>query len=159
MAIDPVGLSGLIIALVALVIALFQMMQALFATADGYRNCRRAIMGDWATLTRRKFVPWELRFETIYTVPFISMSSYDGVPPKFVDGTTLSRQNTQCVKQEPRWWKIQNTTSELVTCKWSVLRHHVSSFDRALRGWRRFESSHQTAEATATTLGLSSDVF
>jgi hypothetical protein len=61
MAVDPVGLIGLIIALVALLIALLQMMQALFATADGYRNCRLAIMGDWGKMTRRRFVPGEMR--------------------------------------------------------------------------------------------------
>lgn len=47
MAVDPVGLTGLVIALVAFLNALLQMMQALFATADGCRKCRPAIMGDW----------------------------------------------------------------------------------------------------------------
>jgi hypothetical protein len=46
MAVDPFGLTGLFVALVALIVALMQVLQALFATADGYRNCRPAIMGD-----------------------------------------------------------------------------------------------------------------
>ena len=51
MAIDAVALSGLVIALVALVISLFQLLQQLFATADGYRNCQSAVIGPFAKLT------------------------------------------------------------------------------------------------------------
>ena len=45
MAVDPFGLTGLFVALVALIIALLQVLQALFATADGYRNCQTSYHG------------------------------------------------------------------------------------------------------------------
>jgi len=76
---DPIALTGLIIALIALVIALFQLLQQLLATADGFRSCQGPIMGPWAALTERHFLKREFRYETLLSVPYISMGC---LPPR-----------------------------------------------------------------------------
>ena len=132
MAVDPFGLTGLFVALVALIIALLQVLQALFATADGYRNCRPAIMGDWGNpkLTRRKFVPGEMRFETIYTVPYITMSEGVIAGNTFhIDGSNTSRVSTHCTAHNDPWWRSYNTTGEMVT--WVSLLDQVHNLGAA----------------------------
>ena len=131
MAMDPFGLTGLFVALVALIIALLQVLQVLFATAVGYRNCRPAIMGDWGNpkLTRRKFVPGEMRFETIYTVPYITMCN---IIPSFtsnIDGSDTSRAKTYCTVRSHLDWKSCSMTSEMVT--WAYLLDQVHNLGAA----------------------------
>ncbi|KAK5195893.1 hypothetical protein LTS03_002724 [Exophiala xenobiotica] len=89
--------SALTIALVALVISLFQLLQQYFSTADGYRNCQRAVMGRWAQRTRRHFIAREFRFETLFTVPDIFLAG-DGAAARphqiLITGTVDSRKAT-----------------------------------------------------------------
>lgn len=69
MSIDPVSTAALVVALVALLTTMSQVLAQLFATADGYRRCQESVMGPWAKLTRRRFRWSEMRFETRYTTP------------------------------------------------------------------------------------------
>jgi hypothetical protein len=69
------SVTALVISLAALVIALGQILQQYFATAEGYRRCREDVMGDWSKLTRAPFDYKGLRFET----RFVSVSSF-GMP-------------------------------------------------------------------------------
>jgi hypothetical protein len=50
-----VSTAALAIAIVALIIALGQLIQQLFGTADGYRRCQSSVIGDWAKLVQRRF--------------------------------------------------------------------------------------------------------
>jgi hypothetical protein len=106
MAGDIIGLTGLIVALVALIVAPLQVLLALFATADGYRNCKPAITGDWGNpqLTRRKFVPGEMRFETIYTVSYITMNDIIPGVTLYIDGSHTSRAKTYCTVRSDSDW-------------------------------------------------------
>ena len=63
--------TALAISLVAFFIALGQLLQQYFATADGYRRCQRSVMGGWAKKTRLRWRWREFRFETLYTTPEI----------------------------------------------------------------------------------------
>ncbi|KAJ5377527.1 uncharacterized protein N7496_004936 [Penicillium cataractarum] len=89
--------SALAIALVALLIALCQLLQQYFATADGYRRCQKRVMGPWASRTRLHFRKSEFRFETLFTTPEIYLTG-DGAPGKFgefiIDGSPESRRRT-----------------------------------------------------------------
>ena len=75
-----ISTAALAVALVALVSTISQVLGQFFATADGYRRCQPSVMGGWAKLTRRKFRWSEFRFETIYTIPHFSLSTYEGKP-------------------------------------------------------------------------------
>lgn len=66
---------ALLVSLIALVVAFLQLCQQYFATADGYRNCAESVIGPWHRTRRRRFVPSEFRFETIYDAPLIRLSS------------------------------------------------------------------------------------
>jgi hypothetical protein len=76
MAIDPTALTALIISLIALVATFAQLLQQYFATADGYRQCLPEVMGDdWGSKTRKNMRWRELRYETLYYVPSLSIDS------------------------------------------------------------------------------------
>jgi hypothetical protein len=47
--------AALAIAIVALFIALGQLVQQLFGTADGFRRCQDSVVGGWSTLVRLRF--------------------------------------------------------------------------------------------------------
>jgi hypothetical protein len=59
------------VALVALVVALGQLLGQYFATADGYRRCQSSVMGPWARYTRLRWRWSQFRFETFFTTPQI----------------------------------------------------------------------------------------
>lgn len=67
--------AALAVALVALIIAVGQLLQQTLSTADGYRRCQPSVIGPWARKTRLKFRWSQFRFETFYTTPRISMAS------------------------------------------------------------------------------------
>ena len=50
-----VATAALAIAIVALLIALGQLIQQLFGTADGYRRCQSSVIGGWSKLVQLRF--------------------------------------------------------------------------------------------------------
>ena len=70
-----IAATTLAIALIAFFIALGQLLQQYFATADGHRRCQRSVMGGWAKMTRLRWRWREFRFETLYTTPEIILRS------------------------------------------------------------------------------------
>lgn len=90
--------SAFVVSLVAFFIALGQLLQQYFATADGYRRCQRSVMGNWARKARLRWRWREFRFETLYTTPdillvvsdkFYSVQKGDCIT---LDGTNISRK-------------------------------------------------------------------
>ncbi|KAH8769693.1 hypothetical protein BGZ57DRAFT_985958 [Hyaloscypha finlandica] len=73
--------SAFVVSLVAFFIALGQLLQQYFATADGYRRCQRSVMRNWARKTRLQWRRREFRFETLYTTPEILLVLPDVVRP------------------------------------------------------------------------------
>jgi hypothetical protein len=65
--------AALAIALVALLTTVGQLLQQYFGTADGFRRCQNSVVGPWAKRTRLKFRWSEFRFETLFTVPHITL--------------------------------------------------------------------------------------
>lgn len=45
---NTLSIAALAVALVALIVALGQLIGQYFATADGYRRCQSSVMGPWA---------------------------------------------------------------------------------------------------------------
>ena len=70
---DNTALAAIIIAVIAFFVTTGQLLQQIFGTADGYRHCQASVIGEWATLTRRKWRWSEFRFETRFTTPNIRL--------------------------------------------------------------------------------------
>ena len=79
---------ALVVSLIALVIAVGQVLQQYVATADGYRNCRKDVIGNWANLTKSPFDWRNLRFETRYVSPHISFI----IPEDFYKSSTADAE-------------------------------------------------------------------
>ncbi|KAK5238332.1 hypothetical protein LTR47_000075 [Exophiala xenobiotica] len=98
---DSVAAIALVVSLVALILALLQVLQQYTATADGFRRCQASVMGDWAALTKRRFRMSELRFETVFAVPVIFLKNstketapFHSRPTITIDGTAESIRAT-----------------------------------------------------------------
>jgi hypothetical protein len=83
------SVAAIAIALVALVVALGQLLGQYFATADGYRRCQSSVMGPWARYTRLRWRWSQFRFETFFTTPQIVFLVDDHVPNR-IGGPTSS---------------------------------------------------------------------
>ncbi|KAH6856334.1 hypothetical protein B0I37DRAFT_367137 [Chaetomium sp. MPI-CAGE-AT-0009] len=68
-----VAIVALVVALVALLGTTAQVFQQYLATAAGYSNCGKRVMGPWARHTKLVFHPWELRFEVVFRSPDITV--------------------------------------------------------------------------------------
>ena len=71
---DDVSATALAIAIVALVISLLQALQQYFSTADGFRRCRADVIGGWSAWNDSKFDWRNLRYETIFSTPHITLA-------------------------------------------------------------------------------------
>lgn len=69
--------AALAVALAALAIAITQLCGQLFTTADGYRRCQSSVMGAWARHTRLRWKWSEMRFETLFTTPEITLEFFE----------------------------------------------------------------------------------
>lgn len=70
---DRLSVAALSVALVALLVTITQLLQQIFGTAEGYRKCRREVIGPWAAFTHRRFVWYELRMETRFVTPELDL--------------------------------------------------------------------------------------
>ncbi len=101
------AILAIVIALIAFFVTTAQLLQALFGTAVGYRQCQSSVIGEWAKKTRRKWRWSEFRFETIFTTPNIQLdalmveqdSDHVGV---FITGDVDSRRETYSVEGSKR---------------------------------------------------------
>jgi hypothetical protein len=88
---------ALVIALVALVTALGQLLQQYFATADGYPRCHKSVMGEYAQKKRLHWRWREFRLETLYTTPEPFLAG-DGAPNRvgqvLLTGSKASREKS-----------------------------------------------------------------
>lgn len=84
---DGVSTVALFVSLIALLIALGQLLQQIFGTAEGYRSCNASVMGPWAKTRHRTFHLRELRLETLFQTPEFALveTASDGVEPAMDD--------------------------------------------------------------------------
>lgn len=68
---NSLSVAALAVALVALIVALGQILGQYFATAEGCRRCQPSVMGPWARKTRMQWRWSQFRFETFFTTPEI----------------------------------------------------------------------------------------
>jgi hypothetical protein len=82
MADGEISLAGaaLAVALTALAIAVGQLLQQVFSTAEGYRRCQHSVLGPWARKTRLTWRWSQFRFEVKFTTPDIILSTDAPMP-------------------------------------------------------------------------------
>ncbi|KAJ4303150.1 hypothetical protein N0V90_002043 [Kalmusia sp. IMI 367209] len=76
---DNVSVTALVISIVALGIGFASFFAQLFATAEGYRKCKHAVIGPWANHTRRHWLGFEFRYEVLYVTPEILLLTKDEI--------------------------------------------------------------------------------
>lgn len=137
-----ISVTALSIAVVALVIAVGQITQQYFATAEGFRRCQRPVMGDWARKTRSKFRASELRYQTIFYTPHITF--VDPLDLFGEDTTTNNKMHLigcdglleydKSLSQKLRFWfradKPGETVSTSFRASWLTLLEHVSTYQK-----------------------------
>jgi hypothetical protein len=67
--------AALAVALTALFIAIGQLLQQVFGTAEGYRRCQSSVLGPWARKTRLTWRWSQFRFEVKFTTPHLVLET------------------------------------------------------------------------------------
>jgi hypothetical protein len=116
-----VAISALCISVVALIAALLQMMQVYFASAAGYSNCNKKVMGDWHQSKKRILRSTEFRFEVQFETPVIFLcppanrnGPVKGQKIRFLDGTAQSLVDTWTTLQGDKKEEEQKTEKERI---------------------------------------------
>lgn len=65
------AIVAIVIAIIAFFVTVGQLLQQVFATAEGYRRCQAPVIGQWAQWTHRNWVWKEFRFQTTFVTPDI----------------------------------------------------------------------------------------
>jgi len=82
---DNIAVVALVVSLIALLLTVTQLLQALFSTADGYRRCGEPVIGPWHRLRKSILIWSELRYETRFTTPkllLVTPTDSPGAKPK-----------------------------------------------------------------------------
>ena len=115
MAVDTnVAVVALLVSLIALVISTTQLLQQVFGTALGYRQCNPSIIGPWSKTRRRVFHFRELRLETPFQTPeFALTSTLSSCQSPAVDGTnpdSVTQETLLRARKQERLYLIDGTT-------------------------------------------------
>lgn len=68
---------ALVISLLGLGIALTQLLQALFNSADGFRRCQQTVIGQWYNYVRLNWRWSGFRYETVFATPTFTLKEVD----------------------------------------------------------------------------------
>ena len=165
---DGLSLAALIVALVALVNTVSQVLQQYVATADGYRRCNASVMGEWARFTRRRFKWRELRFETVFATPVIFLEvAYELRDVKSSNASITVLDGSEEMSQWPGM-TINRDETGLHTPSWSIFglleTHHPHRGDSELNNERDPGRLGQlfiraTSSLLASNMGLRTSSF
>lgn len=113
--------AALAVALAALAIAIAQLCGQMFATADGYRRCQPSVMGAWARHTRLRWKWSEMRFETLFTTPEITLEFFEfdreisSEGPDYHPWLDLEKlENTKYVSDYPKSGPFKRISAEVI---------------------------------------------
>lgn len=108
---DTLSIAALAVALVALVVALGQILGQYFATAEGYRRCQASVMGPWARKTRMQWRWSQFRFETFFTTPELVLRDCSWRAPEGSGFILDTRLGSHCSTSSP-----MDGMSEMTQC-------------------------------------------
>ncbi|KAL3428310.1 modin [Phlyctema vagabunda] len=141
------GLTALIVSLVALCTTVLQVLQQYFSSAEGYRRCAYSVMGLWSEGTHRQLRKLEFRFEVVFEAPVIFIAAptnlrgpIPGRPIYYINGTEKSYTDTRTLL--PREEKAAETearnrvhTADDERASWVTLLSTLQQSERESREW------------------------
>ena len=146
------GVVALVVSAVALVGTIAQVLQQYYSSAAGYTNCGERVMGKWHESKKRRFRPYELRFEVQFETPviFVSPPSNDkgpvqGAPIYFLDGTKQSLYDTRTLlptedrkkRDELVYGPKQVHTADNERATWVMLLSELQSMEKESQDWQK----------------------
>lgn len=115
---DTLSIAALAVALVALMVALGQILGQYFATAEGYRRCQASVMGPWARKTRMQWRWSQFRFETFFTTPELVLRDYSN--PSHIstahDDVVFIQPRSHCSSPSPMDGLLDMTRCNEMVC-------------------------------------------
>jgi len=159
---NQIELAALIFAIAALMIASGQLLQQVFATADGYRRCEISVIGPWADKTRLVWRWRQFRFETKFTTPDIVLYNINdlraaeirtGKSSMIEDITQSPLVRMLCLNSDP----TQDESADLAS--WTSLLRQLLRLQTGLLNLNQMELSSSTTFSTrlvdhATRVGI-----
>lgn len=141
------GLTALIVSLVALASTVLQVLQQYFSSADGYRRCAESVMGLWAKGTHRKLRPNEFRVEVVFETPVIFLAHpnnqrgpISGRDIYYLDGTPESYRHTRVLQPQDQERADEQATARVHTAdderaSWVSLLSALQREEQESRQW------------------------
>lgn len=152
---DLLALVALVISVIALFGSILQLLQQYYSSAEGYSNCGKRVMGQWALSRNRKFRWTELRFEVQFEAPvmFVCPPSNTKGPVQgksllFVKGTKESEEETRTpsietekeVNKKMRESKQVNRdvhTADNERANWFIMLQAFHRMERESQKWQQ----------------------
>ncbi|MCJ1233690.1 hypothetical protein MMC14_001648 [Varicellaria rhodocarpa] len=124
---DVTGIAALVIAAVAFVVAIGQLLQQIFGTAEGYQRCQRSVIGRWAEYRGSRWHWREFRYETVFKTPkfVLHPTNSAGNDVILIKGTSDSIEETLVTQ-----WKVDETkvgAAQLVS--WLTFLHRLQCLE------------------------------
>jgi hypothetical protein len=148
------GVVALVVSVVALFGTILQVAQQYYSSAAGYAECGESVMGLWHTSKKRKFRPYELRFEVQFETPviFVSPPSNEKGPVKdapiyFIDGSPESLRHTRTLlptddrkhRDELVFRAKQVHTADNERATWVMMLSELQSMEKESQDWQRIQ--------------------
>jgi hypothetical protein len=144
---NTLGLSALIISLVALLTTVLQVLQQYYSSAEGYRRCAESVMGLWAKGTHRKLRFQEFRIEVVFETPVMftahpknKRGPIQGREIHYIDGTENSYNDTRVLGPQAQEKVAAEATARVHTAdderaSWVTLLSTLQLKESVSRKW------------------------
>jgi len=135
---DTLAVTAIVVALIALLSTVGQILQQYIGTSEGYRRCQSSVMGLWGQSTRRKFHFGEMRFDVFFQTPeFVVGTAFrgDGRQKFLIDGSTKSFEETRTrpdIKHNVWYREIDSEGEE---ASWVLLLDVLQHAEKGSREW------------------------
>lgn len=136
-----IAAAALAISSLALFVAIGQITQQYISTAEGYRRCQSPVMGAWAQGTRKRFIPREVRFQTIYQSPHLSLELPTALPEAkyFVGSDELPSEPRYLEYRKSHKWRFlfdrrHDSSPPSLRASWLVLLEQLRLYQGAVYG-------------------------
>jgi hypothetical protein len=134
---DTLAVTAIVVALIALLSTVGQIVQQYIGTSEGYRRCQSSVMGLWGQATRRKFHFGEMHFEVFFQTPEFVTDTVAGDRRQKVaiDGTMKSYKETRTKPDNEQVVWQRHISSDGEEASWVLLLDVLQHAERASRKW------------------------
>lgn len=134
---DTLAVTAIVVALIALLSTVGQIVQQYIGTSEGYRRCQPSVMGLWGQATRRKFHFGEMRFEVFFQTPEFVIDTVAGDRRRraAIDGTIKSYEETRTKPDNEKVVWQRHISSDGEEASWVLLLDVLQHAEKASRQW------------------------